>query len=66
MPPDRSELSSIATLLEQLTARIASMGEAAVADRDDAGAAELFAIERALSGASRRITRILGAGRGAR
>jgi hypothetical protein len=65
MPPDRSELASIATLLDQLTARIAAMGEAAVGERDDAGAAELFAIERALAGASRRITRILGARRGA-
>jgi hypothetical protein len=58
MPADRSELSSIATLLDQLTARISAMGESAQRDKEDAVANELFAIERALVGAGRRISRL--------
>ena len=60
MPADRSELSSIATLLEQLTKRVGAMAEVAEADKDDNVAHELFGIERILVGANRRITRLVG------
>jgi hypothetical protein len=60
MPADRSELSSIATLLEQLTKRVASMAERADQERDEMIAGELFAIERTLTGANRRIMRLVG------
>jgi len=60
MPANRSELSSIANLLEQLTKRVAAMGETAEAERDDTVAQELFGIERILVGANRRITRLVG------
>jgi hypothetical protein len=63
VPADRSELSSIATLLEQLTRRISAMGEAAQGVKEDGLASELFAVERALAGANRRINRLLGPGR---
>jgi hypothetical protein len=63
VPADRSELSSIATLLQQLTDRIGAMGESAQRDKEDALASELFSVERALAGAGRRIVRLLGPGR---
>jgi hypothetical protein len=63
VPADRSELSSISSLLEQLTQRISVMGETAQRDKEDGLASELFAIERALTGAGRRIVRLLGARR---
>jgi len=63
VPADRSELSSIATLLEQLTTRISAMGEQAQVVKEDGLASELFAVERALVGAGRRINRLLGPSR---
>jgi hypothetical protein len=63
MPANRSELSSIAQLLEQLTTRITTMAEGAYAEKDESDAVELFAIERTLQGASRRLGRILNARR---
>ena len=53
VPVDLSELSSLAEMLDQLTARIAKMAQAASAEPDDAISPELFAVERALSGAQR-------------
>jgi hypothetical protein len=55
---DRSELSSISALLEQVTQRITAMGESAEAQRADDVAKELYAAERALEGARRRLTRL--------
>jgi hypothetical protein len=63
VPADRSELSSIAQLLDQLTRRITTMAEGAYADNDEGDAVELFAIERTLQGASRRLDRVLNARR---
>lgn len=59
MPPDLAELSSIASTLDQLARRLASMGEAASEAKEDDVASELFAMERALSGAERRAGRLL-------
>lgn len=63
MPVERSELSSLASLLNQVTDRVTSMAEKAAADKADDLANELFAIERALSGARRRFERLLGTSR---
>lgn len=63
MPADFSELSSIASTLEQLTRRVSGMAEAAQGDKDEHAALELFAVERQLAAAERRLTRMLAAGR---
>jgi hypothetical protein len=55
-----AELSSIATSLEELTRRVTGLGEAAQQVGDDDHAAELFAVERALTGALRRLHRVVG------
>ena len=60
MPIDRSELSSLTALIEQAADRITKMAEEASKSREDDVATELFAIERALSGARRRLIRFLG------
>ncbi|MHB1717414.1 MAG: hypothetical protein ACYCV5_08850 [Acidimicrobiales bacterium] len=58
MDPGTAELSSIATGLDDLVRRITAHAEAAGAAGDDERAAELFAVERALAGAHRRLTRM--------
>jgi hypothetical protein len=58
MAPPTGELSSIATALEELTRRVTVHADAADALKDDETAKELFAIERSLQGASRRLTRL--------
>ncbi len=63
MPPDLSELSSLGELLDQLTRRIGKMAESAALEHDDALSPELFAVERTLAGAQRRIARLLHARR---
>jgi hypothetical protein len=63
MAANRSELSSIAQLLEQVASRITAMAEAAYAERDESDAVELFAVERTLQGASRRLERLLSSRR---
>lgn len=45
--------------IEDLAKRVASMGDAAQADRDDATAHELYAVERSLIVATRRIARLI-------
>ena len=60
VPINRSELSSLTALIEQAAERITKMAEDASNSREDAVASELFAIERALSGARRRLIRFLG------
>jgi hypothetical protein len=54
----RPELSSLSTALSELTRRVASIAEAAAADRADDVASELFAIERSLTAALRRLDRL--------
>jgi hypothetical protein len=60
VPINRSELSSLTGLIEQVTDRITKMAEDASAAKEESTATELFAIERALSGAKRRLIRFLG------
>ena len=60
VPINRSELSSLTALIEQAADRITKMAEDASNSREDDVATELFAIERALSGARRRLIRFLG------
>jgi len=63
MALDRSELSSIAQMLNQLTSRITSMAEAAYAEHDETSSTELFSVERTLQGANRRLERVLSSRR---
>ncbi|HEY6623222.1 MAG: hypothetical protein WB765_01340 [Acidimicrobiales bacterium] len=58
MPESNAELSSLATVLDELTRRVTHNAEAAAAAHDEEVASELFAIERALGGASRRLSRL--------
>ncbi|MHB8681894.1 MAG: hypothetical protein ACYDA2_07350 [Acidimicrobiales bacterium] len=58
MSAERSELSSLTTALADLTRRIGSIAEGAAARADDELSSELFAVERALNGARRRLERI--------
>ena len=55
----RAELSSLSTMLEDVTSRLAGIAESA-ANEDQAGAAELFEIERDLQSASRRLAKLIG------
>jgi hypothetical protein len=53
-----AELSSVATALDELTRRVVSIADQAASDHDDETASELFAVERALRGANRRLARL--------
>jgi len=53
-----AELSSLATALEELRQRVTTIADQAAAEHDDDAASELFAVERALTGAGRRLGRI--------
>lgn len=59
MAPERAELSSISSTLNQLTQRITTLGEAASTRKDERVASELFAIERSLVAAARRLDRLV-------
>jgi hypothetical protein len=57
---DTAELSSLASGLDDLVTRVEAMAERRAAlDPDDVLATELFEVDRLLTGASRRMTRIL-------
>ncbi|HVC70432.1 MAG TPA: hypothetical protein VNC61_09300 [Acidimicrobiales bacterium] len=58
MPAPRAELSSVATALDELTRRLVAIADQAATDHDDETASELFAVERALRGAVRRLGRL--------
>ncbi len=53
-----AELSSVSTALEELTRRVGDIA-AAESDHDDGITHELFEIERALSGAHRRLAKLV-------
>ncbi|MBV8463662.1 MAG: hypothetical protein JO368_10235 [Acidimicrobiales bacterium] len=53
-----AELSSLATALDELTRRVTAGAEAAHAARDEEVATELFAVERSLTSANRRLSRL--------
>jgi len=56
---EMSELSSIASSLEQISRRVTALADAAVAAKREALGADLIAVERALLGAVRRLERLL-------
>ena len=54
----RGELSSINSTLDELTRRVTALAEQAQSREEDDLAAELFGVERALTGALRRLGRL--------
>jgi hypothetical protein len=66
MPTPIAELSSVATALDELNRRLVVMADQAASDHDDETASELFAVERALRGAVRRLSRLTTPPRGRR
>jgi hypothetical protein len=56
---DHSELSSLTATLEELLRRVSAMTDAATSTDDDDAARELVSLERTLSGALRRMRRLL-------
>jgi len=56
---ERAELSSLASTLDELTRRMTGLADAAASGGDDELATELFAVERALQGAQRRLRRLV-------
>lgn len=54
----RAELSSLASTLDEVTRRVTALADQARADTDDELAAELYGVERALTGALRRLRRL--------
>jgi len=58
MAASSAELSSPATALDELTRRVTVHADAANAAKDEETARELFAIERALGSANRRLARL--------
>ena len=59
MALERSELSSISSSLAQLTQRVTALGESASSRKDERVAGELFAVERSLVTAARRLERLV-------
>jgi hypothetical protein len=55
---EHAEISTLATTLEELTKRVTALADAAADVQNDDLATELFGIERALSGALRRLRRL--------
>jgi hypothetical protein len=59
MPTDLAELSSIASSLDQITRRVGEMAEKANDQGEETVSGELFSVERALQGATRRLGRLV-------
>jgi hypothetical protein len=59
MPADRSEISSLQSTLAQLVDRVVSLASDAQRSRDERTASDLFAVERSLVAARRRLERLL-------
>ena len=57
-PPPSPSCRRLATTLGDLRKRVAAIADRAAAEEDDDTASELFAVERALTGAERRLGRI--------
>jgi hypothetical protein len=55
----RAELSSVATAVDELAKRVATIGEALSGDEREALSTDLFEVERALGNAARRLARAL-------
>ncbi len=58
MSASAAELSSIATALDELSKRVTAHADAADQAKDEETARELFAIERSLGSANRRLARL--------
>ncbi|MHB8244895.1 MAG: hypothetical protein ACYDGN_05975 [Acidimicrobiales bacterium] len=58
MAAELAELSSISSTLEQLVARLGAMAEDAKVTKQEDVAHDLFAVERSLSAAHRRLARM--------
>jgi len=54
----RGELSSLISTLDELTRRVTALAEQARSSEQDSVASELFGVERALTGALRRLGRL--------
>jgi hypothetical protein len=54
-----AELSSLATALGEITARLTAIADSYAAAERDEVASELYGVERALAAASRRLARIV-------
>jgi len=55
---DRAELSSLSTVLQDVTSRLAAIAESH-AGEEESSSAELFEIERDLQSASRRLAKLI-------
>jgi hypothetical protein len=55
----RAELSSVATRLHELVARVGQIAEGLAGDEKESVGPELFEVERTLRAAERRLTRVL-------
>ena len=62
MSDDRAQLASVATALDELTARITRLAEEMNGAHDEQAADELFEIERTLQQAARRLDRLVRGG----
>ena len=58
MVASSAELSSLATALDELSRRVTAHADAADVAKDEETARELFAIERALNSANRRLAKL--------
>jgi len=56
----RAELSTLASTLEEVTRRVSNLAEQARSSEEEALAYELFGVERSLTGALRRLSRLSG------
>ena len=54
-----AELSSLTTALEELTRRVTGMAERFAGDKKHDVASDLYAVERALTGAARRLGKLV-------
>jgi hypothetical protein len=63
MTASSAELSSLATVLHELTTRITGIADSYASSERDELAADLYAVERALTGAQRRLTKVIDADR---
>jgi hypothetical protein len=55
----RPELSSVATRLHELVARVGEIADGLAGDEKESVGPDLFEVERALRAAERRLTRVL-------
>lgn len=54
-----AELSSVSSVLEELTKRVSALADVEAAATHDELANELYAVERVLAGAQRRLVRLV-------